>query len=69
MGDSSGSVSIDVERIFFGGKVRSVSVLGFLPLLSSRLGWVHSCVCAARGRVWFDSSKPWGLRSPHLLLG
>jgi len=23
MGDSSGSVSVDVERIFFGGKVRA----------------------------------------------
>jgi hypothetical protein len=29
MGDSSGSVSIDVERIYFGGKVRArIPVLG-----------------------------------------
>jgi hypothetical protein len=47
------------------GTVRSV--LGFLPLLLSRLDWVHSCVCG-RGRVWFDSSKPWGLCKLCLLL-
>ena len=42
MGDSSGSVSIDVERIFFGGKVRArvpSASLGSSP----RLGCAHSC--------------------------
>jgi hypothetical protein len=42
MGDSSGSISIDVERIFFGGKVRAQApLLDFLPTFGF-------------GRLWFE---------------
>lgn len=57
MGDSSGSVSVDVERLFFGGKVRALPPLDFPPHF--RLDCVHSC---GEGFVLsLLRPPPWGL--------
>jgi len=55
MGDSSGSVSVDVERIFFGGKVRAPPPLDFFSSISVWAG------CIRVERFEFGSSLPWGL--------
>ena len=55
MGDSSGSVSVDVERIFFGGKVRAPPPLDFFLPFPFGLG---AFVCGGLSLV---RPPPWGL--------
>jgi hypothetical protein len=52
MGDSSDSVSVDVERIYFGGKVRARPPPASLIFVSPISDWV-GCIRVGRVCVWF----------------